>query len=152
FHARGDRVIVLSRAPHPAPWPTVQWDGRSPGLWTSVIDDADVVINLAGRSVNCRYNARNRREILASRIESTRAIGQAIATATRPLSVWLQASTATIYAHRFDATNDEASGILGGAEADAPETWHFSIEVARRWEQELYQAATPHTRKVALRS
>jgi len=79
-------------------------------------------------------------------------VGEAIAAAKRPPRVWLQASTATIYAHRYDAPNDEATGILGGGESDAPETWRFSIEVASSWERELDNAMVPHTRKVKLRS
>jgi uncharacterized protein (TIGR01777 family) len=111
-----------------------------------------VVINLAGRSVNCRYNARNRREIMESRIASTRVVGEAIARATRPPRVWLQASTATIYAHRHDAPNDERSGVLGGDEPAAPASWRFSTDVARAWEHAFDQPVTPATRKVALRS
>src|SRR6185503_3604536 len=69
-----------------------------------------------------------------------------------PPRVWLQASTATIYAHRFDAANDEETGIIGGNEPGAPDTWRFSIDVATAWERTLNQAETPHTRKVLLRS
>jgi uncharacterized protein (TIGR01777 family) len=116
------------------------------------VDGADVVINLAGRSVNCRYTPANRRSILQSRIESTRAVGQAIAGARHPPRVWLQASTATIYAHRHDAPNDEATGILGGSEPNAPDTWRFSIDVATAWERTLDEAEVPATRKVKLRS
>src|SRR5262249_20811724 len=116
------------------------------------IDGADVVINLAGRSVNCRYGAANRQEILESRVSSTRAVARAIAAAAGPPRVWLQASTATIYAHRYDQPNDEYSGILGGDEADAPGTWRFSIDVARAWERTFDEAIVPKTRKVALRS
>src|SRR6202022_2763994 len=116
------------------------------------LEDANAVINLAGKSVNCRYGASNRREILDSRVRSTRVIGEAIAKSMRPPRVWLQASTATIYAHRYDAPNDEATGILGGAEASAPDTWRFSIDVARAWERAADEAATPQTRKVLLRS
>lgn len=153
FHARGNDVIVLGRAtPVNIPWRFVQWDARSDGAWQSEIDGADVVINLAGRSVNCRYTPANRREILESRVESTRAVGRAIAAAQRPPGVWIQASTATIYAHRYHAANDEASGIIGGSEPDAPDTWRFSIEVAQAWERELDAASTPRTRKIALRS
>ena len=122
------------------------------GPWAAELDGADVVINLAGRSVNCRYTAANRRAILDSRTESTRVIGAAIANAARPPRVWLQASTATIYAHRYDAPNDETTGILGGNEPDAPDTWRFSIDVATAWEKALAAADTPRTRKVAMRS
>ena len=151
----GNDVCVLSRRPrlnHPGPVRFVEWDGRTPGEWQSEIEGADVVINLAGRSVDCRYTRRNRDLILNSRVNSTRVIGKAIAAAKNPRPVWLQASTATIYSHRFDADNDEAFGILGGAEPNAPFTWRFSIEVAKVWEAELAAAKTPHTRKVAMRS
>jgi uncharacterized protein (TIGR01777 family) len=152
FRAAGHEVVVLSRSPGTAPWKIVPWDARALGAWAAEIDGADVVFNLAGRSVNCRYGAENRRRILESRVDSTRVVGQAIARAARPPAVWLQASTATIYAHRYDAPNDEATGILGGSEPGVPDTWRFSIEVARAWERALDEAATPHTRKVALRS
>src|SRR4051812_5534461 len=103
LHRVGRNVIVLSRKPVAAPWRVVSWNARSGGAWESDLDGADAVINLAGRSVNCRYNANNRQAILESRVQSTRAIGAAIARAQRPPSVWLQMSTATIYAHRYDA-------------------------------------------------
>ena len=151
FYAGGHEVVVLSRREVKAPWRVMPWDGRSAGDWRREVDGADVVINLAGRSVNCRYHAANRQAMLESRVLSTRAVGEAVRLAARPPRVWLQASTATIYAHRYDAANDEAMGILGGAE-DAPETWRFSIEVARAWERELDAAVTPGTRKVAMRS
>ena len=152
FAAQGHEVVVLSRNPAVAPWRTARWDAESLGEWSAEVDGADVVINLAGRNVNCRYSARNRRQIMESRLNSTRIVGRAIAKAARPPSVWLQASTATIYAHRYDAPNDEATGILGGSEASAPDTWRFSIDVATAWEQAASQAVTPHTRKVLMRS
>ena len=111
-----------------------------------------MVINLAGRSVNCRYNTENRRLIKESRIKSTRAVGRAIAGAVKPPRLWLQATTATIYAHRYDAPNDEATGILGGSEKDIPDTWRFSIEVAKAWEQAANEFDLPRTRRVLLRS
>ncbi len=152
FHARGDDVVVLSRTPGSAPWRVAAWDAETVGDWSKGIDGADVVINLAGRSVNCRYNAANRRQMMDSRVKSTRAVGEAIANAKRPPSTWLQASTATIYAHRHDAPNDEANGTLGGDEPNAPGTWRFSIEVAKAWERSLKEAPTPLTRKVAMRT
>jgi uncharacterized protein (TIGR01777 family) len=130
----------------------VRWDAASPGEWTAELEGADAVINLAGRSVNCRYTPENRRQIMDSRVVSTRVLGEAIARAGDPPRVWLQMSTATIYAHRFDAPNDEATGIVGGGEAGAPDTWRFSIDVARAWERALDEAATPRTRRVKLRS
>ena len=152
FHAEGHEVVVLSRTPSRASWRTMGWDATTLGDWAAEVDGADVVLNLAGRSVNCRYNAKNRKLILDSRVLSTAVVGQAIARAKRPPSVWLQASTATIYAHRYDAPNDEVTGILGGNEPGAPDTWRFSIEVAKAWERTLDEARVPGTRKVALRS
>jgi uncharacterized protein len=152
FVADGHEVVVLSRQPVPSPWRVAAWDGRTVGAWAGEFEAADVVINLAGRSVNCRYNASNRRLIHESRIQSTQALGAAIAQAARPPQVWLQASTATIYAHRHDAANDEATGLIGGSEPDTHDTWRFSIDVAKAWEQAALEANVPHTRKVLLRS
>ena len=156
FHADGHEVVVLSRQPSPAPWRVVRWDGGAgttrPGAWAAELDGADVVVNLAGRSVDCRYTPANRRAILASRVDSARAVGEAIARAARPPRVWLQMSTATIYAHRYDAPNDEATGIVGGDEPGAPGTWRFSIGVATAWEAAAMEAALPATRRVLLRT
>jgi uncharacterized protein len=151
FHHDGHEVVVLSRNPGRAAWRLVEWDAETLGRWAEEFNSADVIINLAGRSVNCRYNAANRRAIMKSRVNSTRVVGQAIAQATHLPSVWLQASTATIYAHTFDAPNDE-HGILGGIGPGAPDTWRFSIDVAKAWEQALDEAVTPRTRKLKLRS
>src|SRR5262249_46278612 len=109
-------------------------------------------VNLAGRSVNCRYTKGNLREMMDSRIDSTRAVGQAISRVHTPPAVWLQMSTATIYAHRFDAANDEGTGVLGGSEPDAPALWRASIDIAKAWEQTHIAAQTPSTRKVQLRA
>ncbi len=148
----GHEVSVLSRTPQSAPWRVVVWDAESSGPWIAELEGADAIVNLTGRSVNCRYTPANRREIMDSRIRSTRIVGQAIAQASRPPRVWLQMSTATIYAHRYDAPNDEMTGILGGHEPHAPDTWQFSVEVAKGWEQAAIDAVVPHTRKVLLRS
>ena len=152
FHGQGHDVVVLSRRPDARPWRVVAWDGATLDAWQREIDGCEVVINMAGRSVNCRYTAVNREAILQSRVQSTRVVGQAIAQAARPPRVWLQASTATIYAHRYDGPNDEYSGMLGGEELDAPDSWRFSIDVARAWERAFEEAVTGRTRKVALRS
>ncbi len=152
LHAAGHDVVVLSRVPRAAAWRVVQWDAETPGAWAGELDGADVVINLAGRNVNCRYSAANRRDILESRVRATHAVGRAIAAAARPPRVWLQASTATIYAHRFDGDNDEESGRIGGDEPDAPRAWRFSVEVAQAWERALAETPTPRTRRVAMRS
>jgi len=149
FRNGGDEVVVLSRG---AKDESQRWDGKSLGSWTDHVDDADVVINLAGRTVNCRYTEENLRQMMDSRVDSTRVVGQAIANSATPPKVWLQMSTATIYAHRFDAANDEQHGVIGGNEPDAPAYWARSIDIAKAWEQELDDAQTPQTRKVALRT
>jgi len=152
FHAQGNDVVVLARTTKPSPWKTVPWDGETLGPWTNELDGADVVINLAGRNVNCRYTPENRRAIVESRVRSTRLIGEAIGKATRPPKIWMNMSTATIYRHAFDRPMDEATGEFGGKEPDAPPSWAFSIEVATAWEQTLFSSATPATRKIALRA
>src|SRR5688572_2320018 len=152
FHEEGHDVVVLSRRPRTMPWQVVEWDGARLGTWVNSLDGAGALLNLTGRSVNCRYTAANRREILDSRVRSTRILGQALTEVHRPPTVWLQASTATIYAHRYDAANDEITGIIGGDEVDAPSTWRFSIDVARAWELAFNEAQAPGTRKVTLRS
>jgi len=144
-------VVVLTRSPGPAVQSIRQvgWDGRTLGDWARELEGARALINLAGRSVNCRYNERNRREILESRVDSTRVLGEAIARCSKPPPVWLNASTATIYKHTFDRQVDEATGEIG-ATPEAKDA--FSVEVARAWEEALFNASTPATRKVALRT
>ncbi|MBV9765750.1 MAG: TIGR01777 family oxidoreductase [Acidobacteriaceae bacterium] len=152
FHEQGHSVTTIARHPKPAEWKTLAWHAENLGDWSQAIDGADVVINLAGRSVNCRYNAANRREIKNSRIISTGLIGQAIAQASHPPPLWMNASTATIYCHSLDRPMDEPTGELGGNEPDAPSKWRFSIDVATGWERAFFAAETPKTRRVALRS
>lgn len=148
--ARGDEVVVLTRRPRET-W-ELGWDGRTLGPWADAISGASAVINLAGRTVNCRYNKKNLAEMMSSRVDSTEIIGEAIARAKAPPRSWLQMSTASIYAHRFDAPNDEATGILGGKEPDVPAYWSFSVDIAKSWERAQRAAATPHTRRVQLRA
>jgi uncharacterized protein len=152
FSADGHDVVILSRGGGKSPGRVVLWDAATIAPWAEEIDGADVVINLAGHNVNCRYSAKNRRLIKESRVNSTRVVGQAIAGAARPPRVWLQASTATIYAHSYDRANDEATGILGGDEPNAPDSWRFSIDVAKAWEQAASEMKTLRTRLVLLRS
>lgn len=116
------------------------------------LDGANALINLAGRSVNCRYHERNRREIIDSRVQSTAVLGQALRELSKPPPIWLNASTATIYRHAIDRDTDEATGESDGGERGAPETWRFSVEVAKAWEQTFFDAALPGVRQVALRS
>ncbi len=157
FAECGHHVTVLTRGPYTAPWQTVHWDGMNRGPWIETLKGADVCINLAGRSVNCRYTEANRREIYESRIGTTRLLNGVIAELEDPPFVWLNASTATIYRHALDREMDESTGELGGGERisrrrRAPETWNFSVGVARDWEAAFFETPTPRTRKVALRS
>jgi len=152
LHGEGHEVVVLSRRPVCQPWRCLPWEIEKLGEWVVELEGADAVINLAGRTVNCRYRARQRREIMESRVKSTRTIGAAIACVRRPPRVWLQASTATIYEHRHDAANDEATGIIGGVEPGVPPHWRFSVEVAQAWERACDEAVTPGTRKIKMRS
>jgi uncharacterized protein (TIGR01777 family) len=152
FYKEGHAVTVLSRSPHAAPWRVVLWDGAALGPWIEELDGCDVCINLAGRSVNCRYTPANRRAIFESRVRSTQALNQAISTLGSPPPVWLNASTATIYRHALDRPMDEVTGDFGGDEPGAPDTWNFSIQVAKAWEHEFFSTTIPGTRKIALRS
>jgi uncharacterized protein (TIGR01777 family) len=152
FHAQGHSVTVLSRAPMPAPWNVIHWDGLTEGPWTAALEGTDLCINLAGRSVNCRYHAANRRAIYDSRILSTQLLGRVIHRLAHPPRLWMNSSTATIYRHSLDRPMDEATGELGGNEPGAPDTWNFSIRVAKDWEAALFAAEAPRTRKIALRS
>ncbi len=117
-------------------------DGRTlDPAWTEALEGADAVIHLSGRSVNCRYNAENRREIIDSRVVPTLLIGKAIEQAAKlPPEVWMNASTSTFYRHALDRPQDEFTGELGGSEPGAPDTWNFSIDVARRWEEAFYSS------------
>jgi uncharacterized protein len=119
------------------------WDGKTLGDWAKTLDGAEVLINLAGRSVNCRYNEENKKEIFDSRTQSTNVLGDAIAGAKTPPKVWLNSSTATIYRHAEDRPMDDETGEIGTG---------FSVEVAKLWEKTFFDAATPHTRKVAMRT
>jgi len=118
----------------------VRWG--DPSALQRAVDGAEVVVNFAGRSVNCRYTDSNRAEILASRIDTTRALREAIAAAQHPPRIWMNASTATIYRHSMDRPNTEADGELGSG---------FSVDVATSWERELFEGPLPSTRRVALR-
>ena len=157
FQERGHHVTVLTRLPYAATYQTVHWDGETLGPWTEYLEGADVCINLAGRSVNCRYTEANRAAIYNSRIATTHLLGQVIAGLADPPRVWMNASTATIYRHALDRAMDEYTGELGGHEwvtrrRRAPDTWNFSIRVAKGWEAAFFAADVPRTRKVALRS
>lgn len=152
FHEQGHAVTVLSRTPRAEPWRVTAWDGLTPGPWVAELQESDICVNLAGRSVNCRYHAANRRAILESRIKSTSLLNQIIACLNPAPRLWINASTATIYRHALDRPMDEATGELGGNEPGAPDTWNFSIDVAKAWEEAFFSTPTPLTRKIAIRS
>ncbi len=158
----GHTVTILSRKPAPTAqrWQTLLWDAATEGPWLDELHRSDAVINLCGRSVNCRYTAANRKEIFDSRTVPTLLLGRAIAASPTPPAIWMNASTSTFYRHSFDVPNDEFTGVLGDLPsqrgthepADLPETWSFSIDVAHRWEEALLAVPTPNTRKIRLRS
>jgi uncharacterized protein (TIGR01777 family) len=152
FHRQGHSVTVLSRSPRAVPWRVVPWDAETEGPWTAALEASDICINLTGRSVDCRYHAENRRQMYDSRIVSTRLLNDVIASMNHPPRLWLNASTATIYRHALDRPMDEKTGELGGNEAGAPDTWNFSIKIAKDWEAAFFAGQTPLTRKIAMRS
>lgn len=160
-----------------------RWDGKHVERhWLNDIEGADIVINLAGRSVNCRYNARNKKEVLNSRIDATQAIGQAIRMAKKPPALWINAASATIYRHATDRPQDEAHGVISdrkndnmpwslldrvrfavkrakaillhgkGSEQYQALEKDFSVSVCRQWEEAFAGEHTPYTRKVVLRT
>lgn len=143
---QGHQIVVVARRQPEIALPDrarfAKWDGENLGDWALEIDGADAVINLAGRSVNCRYNAQNRREILESRLKTTGIVAQAIENAKNPPRVWLNAASATIYRDERQRDMDEASGILGKG---------FSVEVCQAWEGALFESDLPSTRRVAMR-
>jgi uncharacterized protein len=161
FQQRGHHVIVLTRGPYTAPWQTVHWDGKFVGPWVETLEGADVLIHLSGRSVNCRYTGRNRRELRDSRIGPTQLLHRAIGMVPNPPHLWMNASTATIYRHvsqgaQVDQPMDE-NGELGGNEMispfrHAPEKWNWTVQLVKDWESAFFCRPTPRTRKIALRT
>ena len=146
FSNQGHSVVVLTRgrASREIWSPSEVWDGKTLGPWTSLLEDTDVLINLSGRSVDCRYTATNRRAIYASRLDSTRVLGEAIAASARPPRLWINAASATIYRDAEDRAMDEATGELGDG---------FSVDVCRQWEKTFFEVPVPASvRRVALRT
>jgi uncharacterized protein (TIGR01777 family) len=145
FLHKKQEVVAITRRPSTFP-PGVEnllWDGRTlQKSWTQGLENADLVINLAGKSVNCRYNAANKREIFDSRTYATEAIAKAIQQCQYPPKLWVNAASATIYRHAEDRPMDEIGGELGTG---------FSVEVCKKWEKTFFDSPTPHTRKIALR-
>ncbi|MBK1832644.1 TIGR01777 family oxidoreductase [Roseibacillus ishigakijimensis] len=138
FAAQGWEVVVLTRRNNPgAPTRTVLWDGKTSGPWVAELEGAKALVNLAGRSVNCRYHPRNRAAMMNSRVDSTRILGKALGQCESPPLIWLNSSTATIYRHRYDAANTEESALYG-ASVEAKDT--FSLEVAQAWEEAFFSS------------
>ncbi len=144
FGRQGRPVVVLSRGARPGAGPgrQVKWDGATVGEWARELEGAAMVVNLVGRSVNCRYTEANRAEILRSRVDATRVVGEAVARCARPPAVWLNASSLALYADVRDHGMDESTSETGD---------DFSADVCRAWERTLFEAPTPYTRRVALR-
>lgn len=120
----------------------VTWDGKTAGDWSTELEGAGFIINLAGKTVNCRYTEKNKYEILHSRLDAVTAIGEAIRKCKNPPALWINSSSATIYRHATDRPQDEYNGEFHDG---------FSVDVCRQWEKTFYEQHTPGTRKVALR-
>ncbi|HEX8425152.1 TIGR01777 family oxidoreductase [Hymenobacter sp.] len=144
FQELGYRVVIIGRSATGRP-NQVPWDARNLGAWAVELEGAAALINMAGRTVDCRYTAANKREIVASRVDSTRVLGEAVAACVNPPRVWLNSSTATIYAHSdgWQRANTETDGKIGTG---------FSVDVAQAWEAAFWAPATPNTRRIALRT
>lgn len=145
FKDKAQEIIILTRgtAHADANIKYVHWDAKSLTGWEAELEGADAVINLAGKSVDCRYNEQNKNEIMASRVDSTVILGKAIARCTNPPQHWLNSSTATIYRHSVDKQMDEMRGEIGH---------DFSMNVAKMWERTFFAAETPHIKRTALRT
>lgn len=137
--AQGWQVVVLTREPHRPD--EAGWDGRTPGPWMQELDGADALVNLAGRSVNCVHDEENRRQILASRLDSVRVLGEAIAGCARPPRVWIQCASLALYGDAGDRVCNE----------NAPIAQDYSAQVCRQWEEAFNAVPTPATRKVLFR-
>jgi hypothetical protein len=150
FSALSWEVVVLTRQPKPRAdgLREVAWDGETVGAWARELEGAEAVVNLCGKSVDCRFTVTNRKALLESRILPTQAIGQAIANCQSPPRVWLNSSSASLYKHTFDRDMDEAGEQ--GATPEAKDA--FLIELIHQWEKAFKEAQTPRTRKAALRT
>ncbi|WP_312076407.1 TIGR01777 family oxidoreductase [Chryseobacterium sp.] len=141
FTEKGNKVYILTR--NPKRKNEIYWDAKTLGEWKNLLEGSDVLINLAGKSVDCRYTEKNKKEIFDSRIESTKVLQQAINQCINKPKVWLNASSATIYVHSETHLNTEENGIIGD---------DFSMNICKSWEKEFYKSETENVRKVALRT
>jgi uncharacterized protein (TIGR01777 family) len=144
FGSKFDEYIILARSPHKNTnnITYVLWDAKTIGDWTQYLEGADCVINLCGKSVDCRYNEKNKALIFSSRLDSTAVLGKAIANCKDAPKVWMNAASATIYRYSKDKIMTEADGEVGEG---------FSVEVCKAWEKVFNEAQTPNTRKINLR-
>ncbi|MFD1818296.1 hypothetical protein SAMN04515674_1094 [Pseudarcicella hirudinis] len=141
FIVKGHELIILSR--RPAINTEIYWDGEHLGNWTSQLDGADALINLSGKSVDCRYTLKNRKMILDSRIKSTKVLQKAIEMTKNPPGIWLNTSSATIYVHSESTLMTEKNGVTGD---------DFSMDICKQWEEQFFEKVTPVVRKVTLRT
>ncbi|MEG0927482.1 TIGR01777 family oxidoreductase [Chryseobacterium sp.] len=141
FTEKGNQVYILTRRPNREN--EIYWDAKTVSEWKNILDHSDVLINLAGKSVDCRYNEKNKKEIYTSRVDSTKVLQEAVNLCTTKPKIWLNASSATIYVHSEKHLNTENSGIIGD---------DFSMNICKSWEQEFFKTKNEETRKVALRT
>lgn len=141
FTEKGNEVYILTRSPKRNN--EMYWNAKTLGEWKNILENADILINLAGKSVDCRYTEKNKKEIYSSRIDSTKVLQQAIDNCRNKPKVWLNASSATIYVHSETQLNTEENGIIGD---------DFSMNICKSWEKEFFKAKTENLRKVALRT
>lgn len=141
FTGKGEEVYILTR--NPGRNNEIRWDARTLGEWKHVLENADVLINLTGKSVDCRYTEKNKKEIYTSRIESTKVLQEAIDQCIHKPKIWLNASSATIYTHSETHLNTEENGIIGD---------DFSMNICKSWEKEFFRVENEITRKTALRT
>jgi uncharacterized protein len=144
YSERADGIVLLTRGKSSLKGNvrSVHWNGKDFDKWAEALEGADLLVNLTGKNVNCRYNEKNKAEILSSRLDATAALGKAVATLSNPPKVWIQSASATIYRHANDRPMDEYTGEIGDG---------FSVDVCNGWEKMFWEQDTPHTRKVLLR-
>lgn len=141
FSKKGHPIYILTRSPKRTN--DIYWNAKDLEDWTSILEQTDVLINLTGKSVDCRYHTDNKKQILDSRVDSTHALGLAINLCETPPKIWLNSSTATIYRHSTDKEMTEDNGEIGD---------DFSMNIAKSWEQAFFSITNPKTRKIALRT
>jgi uncharacterized protein len=145
YQDKATEIVILSRQAEKRSSPVriVTWDARTLGGWIDAIEGADLLINLTGKNVNCRYTKKNRNEILRSRIDATLVLGEAVTALNSPPPVWIQSSSATIYRDSHEMLMTERNGVIGTG---------FSENVCVEWERAFEALRLPETRKICLRT